>query len=382
MTDVSRARPRGSRTLLGALVSLVALFALAPAAQAARDPLAGGSADLHIKKGMLRKLANNQVNVLGVGSGTVTGNKVSMPVTGGKLDPTDAQGFVETGGGFKLTKGERGVPIVNVTVNTAKNAVYANVAKARMQIGELQLLSSSREGFGARVKAVKVVLTAKAAQRISNRLGLKGARRINPGRVLSNAFTAPKPQTVTVLAQGSATLVGDPGTFAKFAAKGVEVPAGITALAPATKPTPASFEFPIAGGTLAPDLNDGTVDTNGGVQILKKAEPFSPTMKLTKISVDFKQKTALVELEILPAPPFPGAVGRASIADLSIEGAKVSADPVTRQISIDGAEARLQAVAASTLNDVFNQPAPSPPPASNFVVGDSFGKFSMTVQAQ
>lgn len=376
-------RPRaGALAPLGVLILVVVLLVLAPAAQATRDPLAGGSADLHFKKGFIRKLNNLEVMPMGVGSGTITGNKASFPVDGGKLDPTNAQGFVDTSGGFKLVRGERGVPITNITIDTVKGAVYANVAKARMQIGELAMLTTSREGFGARVKAVKVVLTAKAAKRISNRLGLRATRRINPGRVLSNAFTAPQPQTVTVLPQGSATLVGDTATFGKFAAKGVEVPEGITAIAPATKPTPASFAFPIAGGTLAPDASNGTVETSGGVQILKKAEPFSPTMKLAKVAVDFKQKTALVELEILPAPPFPGAVGRSSIADVTLQGAKVTTNPVTRQITIEGAEARLQAVAALTLNNVFNQPAPEPPPASNFVVGDSFGKFSMTVQAQ
>lgn len=382
MIDHSPPRSLGAKALMGAVAALVVLFALAPAALAARDPLSGGSTDLHMKKGFMRKLNNLETILSGVGSGAYAGNKVGLPVDGGKLDPTNGQGFVEATGGFKLTRGDRGVPITNVTVNTVKNAVYANVAKARMQIGELSLLSTARDGFGANVKAVKVTLTAKAAKRISNRLGLPASRRINAGRVLSNVYTAPLPTTVTVLPQGAATLAGDPATFAKFAAKGVEVPAGISAIAPATKPTPASFEFPIAGGTIAPDATNGTVETTGGVQILKKAEPFSPAMKLSKVSVDLKEKTALVELEILPVPPFPGPVGRSSIADLVLTGATVAADPVTRQIAITGAEARLQAVAASTLNDVFNQPAPTPPPSSNFVVGDSFGKFSMTVQAQ
>jgi len=58
----------------------------------------------------------------------------------------------------------------------------------------------------------------------------------------------------------------------------------------------------------------------------------------------------------------------------------VVADPITRTITVKNAEAQLQAVAAATLNDVFNQPKPEP--ASNFVVGDSFGTFSFTAQAQ
>ena len=383
MNDSSR-HPKGpgAKAALGLAVALVALLALVPAALAARDPVAGGSVDLHLKKGFVRKLSNNGVTVAGVGSGTVTGNKVSTPVAGGMLDPTNAQGHVNGAGGFRLVRGERGVPVNEITVNTVKGVVFANIAKARMQLGELALLSTSRQGFGARVKAVKVELTAKAARRISNRLGLRGSHRLKAGRVLSNAFTAPLPKTVTVLPQGAATLAGDAATFAKFGAKGVALPQGIAAIAPATKPTPTSFDFPIQGGTIALNAGQGSIQTSGAVQIVKQAEPFSPTVKLSNVIVDLKAKTATVELELGPAPPFPGPVGRSSIADVSLQGATVTANPTLRTIAIAAAEARLQGVAAATLNSVFNQPAPEPPPASNFVVGDSLGKFSMTLQAQ
>lgn len=383
MNESSKPRSRGALALLGTVAALIALLVISPAALAARDPLSGGGTDLHFKKGFMRKLGNLEATVGALGNSNYTGSKVALTVKGGKLDPTNGQGFVENSAGFKLNRAQRGVPITNLTVNTAKNAVYANIAKARMQLGDLSLLSTNRDGFGANVKAVKVTLTAKAAKRISNRLGLKGTRRINPGRVLSNAYTAPQPSTVTVLGQqGGATLVANDLTLAKFAAKGVEVPAGISAIAPATKPTPTSFQFPIAGGNLAPDASSGTVETSGGVQILKKAEPFSPTVKMSSIALDMKAKTATVALEIGPTPPFAGLVGPTTIADLTLQGATVVANPVTRQIAIAGAEARLQAVAATTMNNVFNQPAPEPPPSSNFIVGDSLGKFSLTVQAQ
>jgi len=371
--------PRTVRAVVIAMASALALLVFVPGAIAARDPIASGITDFHLKRGFQRKLDNLGVQVTGLGATNVTGKKVAMLVGGGKLDPTDAQGFLDNRGGFKLSLGKRGVPVTKVTVNTAKRAVYATIAKARMQLGSLSPFVNAREGFGANFKATKVFLTEKAVRRISNRLGLKGSKRLNPGRVLSNSYSAAQPETVTVLPQGSATLDGNIPTLGKFGAKGVKVPAGITAVAPATKPTPTSFQFPIAGGTLAPDAGAGTVRTNGGVQIAKEG---GATMKLLGIYADFTEKTATVELEILPAPPFPGAVPRASIADLVLTGATVVADPASRQISVQNAEATLQAVAAATLNDVFNQPAPEPPPASNFVVGDSFGKFSLTAQAQ
>ncbi|MFN8218180.1 MAG: HtaA domain-containing protein [Solirubrobacterales bacterium] len=382
MTVSSPARALRPRFLIGAAATLLALLVLAPAALAARDPLGGGGTDYHFKKGFVRKLSNLGVTVSALGNASLTGNKLSQSYLAGKLDPTTGLGYVEQRGGFKLSLGNRGVPVTKVTVNTAKGIVYATVAKAHMELGTLSELVTSREGFGANVRTVKLTLSEKATRRISNRLGLRGPRRLNPGRVMSNSYTVAQPSTVTLLAKGSASLVGDLGTFSKFGQKGVELPGGITALAPATKPTPVSFEFPITGGTLATDATDGTVATGGGVQIVKKAEPFSPTMKLTNIQVDFKARTATVEIELLPNPPLPGTVGRSSIADVTLPAGAVKADPATRTITITGAEAKLQAVAAATLNDVFNQPAGEAPASSNFVVGDPFGKFSLVAYAR
>jgi hypothetical protein len=381
MTDAPQPRT-GSRLSLLTAIAAVALMVFASSASAARDPIASGTTDLHMKRGFLRKLANNDVVVQSLGAATVSGNEIALSVKGGKLDPTDAQGFLETRGGFKLGRGERGVPLTNLTVNTVKLAVYATIARAHMQLGTLLLPTTSREGFGANFKVVKLSLTAKAAKRISNRLGLEGSHRLNAGRAISNEYSSAQPELVEVLPQGNATLTGNVQTLQKFGAKGVKLPAGISAIAPATKPTATSFQFPIGGGTIAPDLTGGTVKTDGGVQILKEAEPYSPTMRMRNIEVDFATKAATVEIEILPTPPFPGVVGRSSIVDVALDPKGVAVDPTTRTIAVKGAEARLQAVAASTLNSVFNQPAPEPPPSSNFVVGDPLGTFSMTLQAR
>ncbi len=368
-------------SLAAATVAL--LLAFATRAEAARDPISAGDADLHLKRGMMRKLANNDVAVSGVGAGSAEGTKVHLPVRDGMLDPTDGQGYVESRGGFKFSRGERGVPIAALTINTAKGAVFAQVAKARMQLGTLRTpIVTAREGFGANVKSAQLTLTEKAARRISNRLGLRGSRRIAGGRVLSNAYSTAQPETVTVLGQGNAAFAAAPAAIAKFEAKGVKAPGDVSAIPPATKAGPTSFQLPIAGGRLAPNASSGKVTMTGGVQILKKAEPFSPTLRLLQMEIDFGAKAATAALEILPTPPFPGAAGRSGIVDVVVPPGGVIANPTTRTIAIGGAEARLQAAAASTFNEVFNQPAPAPPPASNFLLGDPLGSFSMTLQAQ
>lgn len=372
----------GVRMLASLALAAAGLLVLAASASAARDPISSGTTDLHMKHGFLRKLGNAEITVSPLGAATVEGNKISLSLREGMLDPTNVEGHLELRGGFKLSRGNRGVPINAVTVNTVKKRVYAKVAKAHMELGEIGPLVANREGFGANFKATKLVLTEKAARRISNRLGLMQNKRLAGGRVISNLYVIAQPATVTLLPQGTATLTTNLATVAKFAAKGVELPAGIAPIAPAKQPTATSFEFPIAAGTLAPDGSSGTVSTTGGVQITKKTKTLSPQMKMQNISIDFAAKTASVEIELGPAPPFPGAIGRSSIADVTLPANSVSADPATRTITVKDAEARLQAVAASTLNSVFNQPAPEPPPASNFVVGDSLGTFSMTVQAE
>lgn len=382
MTTPSSRRPLANRLMLGGATLLVGLLAFVPAASAARDPIASGTTDLHLKQGFARKLSNAQIAVAGVGSGIATGNKVGLKVTAGKFDPTKTEGFLESEGGFKFVRGNRAAPVTGLNVNTVQGAVYATVAKAHMQFATFGTPAGAREGFGANLKSGQLTLTAKAATRISNQLGLQGNQRIEAGRVLSNLYASEQPQTVTVLPTGTATLTADLNTLGKFKAKGVELPQGITAIAPATKPTATTFAFPISGGTLAPNGSSGAVNTTGGVQILKKAKAYSPTVVMKNITVDFKEKTATVELELLPAPPFPGPVGRTSIVTIALAPGSVVANPTTRTIAVNGAAAALQATAASTLNSVFNQPAPEPPPASNFVVGDPLGTFSMTVQAQ
>jgi hypothetical protein len=375
-------RPVALRMIVGAATVIAALLAFVPAASAARDPISGGTTDLHLKQGFLKKLTNLGVGVSGVSTGQVGGSKISLPVGEGMFDPTNAQGHFTSPGGFQLVKGSRSVPVTGVEVNTVRGALYATVAHAHMQFATLSPLTAGREGFGARIKAGQMTLTQKAATRISNQLALQGSRRIN-ARVMSNEFSTTAPSTVTILGQGEATFEGAAASFKKFGEKGVELPQGINAIAPAKKPKATVFTLPITGGIVTPEATSGTVTTNGGIEIQKKGKTLSPQMKIVNVNVEFTQKTGTVELEILPNPPFPGATGRSSIVELVFPKNAIATNPTTRQITVKGAEAKLQGPAASTLNQVFNQGDEKAPPASSeFAAGELFGTFSMTLQAQ
>lgn len=370
--------------LLASAVAAIALLVLATAAQAVSNPIASGNTDLHLKKGMQRKLANTGINVLGLGATSVSGSKIGLVVLEGNLDPTNGQGQIENRGGFKFTLGRRGVPVNAFEVNTANGTVRARVAGARMQFATFASPSTAREGFGARVKAGQLILTESVANRISNRLGLRGSKRIRGGRVLSNLFVAAQPRTVTLLPQGSATLTANPATVAKFKEKGVEEPAGFTPVAPATSPSPLVFQLPITGGEMQLNSSSGAgqIETAGGIQILKTTKTLSPQVALKAFSIDLTGNSASAEAEITPAPPFAGNTGRSFVVSLVVPNRAVNANPTTRQIEVKGVEARLQTTAVLTLNNVFNQPEPAPPAKSNFVVGDPLGTFTLVAQAQ
>jgi Htaa len=377
MTHAST-RPVGLRMIVGAAAVIAALLAFVPAANAARDPISGGTTDLHLKKGFLKKLTNLGVGLAGVSTGQVNGGAISLPVTEGMFDPTNAQGHITSPGGFQLVKGARSVPISDVEVNTVQGYLRASIAGAKMQLGTFSNPTIGREGFGARVKAGQLMLTQNAANRISNKLGLQGSQRIN-SRVMSNEFNITVPSTVTILGQGEATLEGAPAAFKKFVEKGVVLPQGINPIAPAKSPKASIFTFPITGGIVTPNATSGQVTTVGGVEILKKGKTASPQMKITNVVLELQQKTATVEIEILPTP---GQTGRSSIVELVFPTNSITTNQTTRQIAIQKAEAKLQAPAATTLNTVFNAGDEKAPPASSeFAAGELFGTFSVTLQA-
>jgi hypothetical protein len=378
MTNVST-RPVALRTIIGAAAVIAALLAFVPAANAARDPISGGTTDLHLKKGFIQKLTNLGVGLAGVGTGSVNGGAIHLPVTEGSFDPTTAQGHIDSPGGFQLVRGARTVPISGVEANTVHGFLRATIAGAHMQLGTFSGPTIGREGFGARVKAGQLVLTQKAATRISNKLGLQGSQRIN-SRVMSNEFNITVPSQLTIIPSGEATFSANTKTFGKFAEKGINVTTGIKPIAPAKNSKVTQFTFPLGGGTLATNYTAGTIATTGGVEIIKNGKVSTPTMRLNNIVVEFATKTASAELEVLPAP---GAAGRQAIVTLNFPANSITANPTTRQVTVKGAEALLSATAAVTLNNTFNMGEEKAPPASSdFVAGDPFGTFSMVLQAQ
>jgi len=375
-------------SVVALVAALAASLALAPLASAASDPIASGTTTLTVKKGFKNKLNKKKIKLLKWGSGKVKNRNVILGVTGGSLDPTNGQGTTEQGGGFKLKRGKRTVPITELTLDRTAKAAYAKIAGARMKLGFLATLSFVRNGFGVNVNAAKLKLTGKAAKRINAKLGLKKQKPFKGGNVMSNAYSETQPKTVTVLASGEATLNTSLETDIKLA----KVLVGIEPVEPATEPEPIpppAYAFPISGGTIAPNAESGILQTAGGLKLIQEFKPgVETTMTLNAIYVDLGAKTATVEVTLASTLSEEinklGNLGRSSIANISLTGATIKSDPAMRTVSVENATATLQGVTAETLNSVFVEPfeAVTKTAAEHFAEGDPLGTFSFTAQTQ
>jgi len=394
MKDVTQpVRARGTTLSAVAVVAaLAALLALAPFASAASDPLASGTTRLTLNKNLFKKLKKAKVKVIKVSPGTVKVRTVTLPVSGGSLDPTNGLGTIEHSGGIKFKHGKKSAVVKTIVFDTTTNSINAKVAGKNMKLASVRGVSAARNGFGASLTLGSTKLTDKAAKHLNKKLGFtrKKAKKapFKGGKGMGSALSETQPKTVTVLPGGNASLVTSLATDQKLA----EVLVGIETVAPTTEtaPLPPTFAFPISGGTIAPNASSGIVQTSGGLKLRQVFVPteVETTMTLNAIYVDLGAKTATVEVTVESKGIDPklnlGPLGRSSIANLSLTGATIKSNPSARTVSIENATATLQAVTAETLNSVFVTPfeAITKSEAKHFVEGDPLGTFSFSAQTQ
>lgn len=394
MKDVTQpVRPRGMMlSAVATVAALAALLVLAPFASAAGDPLASGTTTITLNKNLFKKLKKSGTKVIKVSPGTVKARRVTLPVSGGSLDPTNGQGVIEHNGGIKFKHGKKSVVVKLLVLDTTSKSLKAKVGGKSMKLASVSGLSSARNGFGANVTIGSTKLTGKAAKQLNKKLGFTGKQAkkapFKGGKGLGSGLSETQPKTVTVLPGGNATLATSLATDIKLAKVLVE----IETVAPATEPEPIpppSYAFPISGGTIAPNAEGGVLQTTGGLKLIQEFGPgVETTMTLNAIWVDLGAKTATVEVTLASTLSEEinklGNLGRSSIANISLTGATIKSDPSAHTVSVENATATLQAVTAETLNSVFVEPfeAVTKTEAERFKEGDPLGTFSFTAQTQ
>jgi hypothetical protein len=422
MREVTQpARARG--TILSAVAvvaALAALLALAPFASATSDPLASGTTTITLNKGFYKKLKKAGVKVQKLSPATVKKRKVTLPVSGGSLDPLSGAGSIEHSGGIKFKHGKKTAQVNTIVLETTTASLKAKVAGKTMKLASVKGYSFARNGFGVNLTIKSLKLTGKAAKQLNKKLGFTGKKKNKKGKKvpvaplfkgnmnLGGASSETQPKTVAVIPTGTAKLVLAPSALKKLKHVGTPpFPEGsspvevvLSPVAPTTFDVPTlTAEFPIGGGTIGPTAQAGTLQTVGGLQLVQNLEPVTgkpgdkTTLVMGNVWVDLAAKTASVEVTItnpVTTKANLGNLGRSSIADISLVGATVTSDPAAHTVSVQNASAALQPVTAATLNQVFieglekNEKGEPTPFAGQekFAAGDPLGLVSFTAQTQ
>jgi hypothetical protein len=405
------------------VAALAALLALAPFASAASDPIASGTTTVKLNSGLVKKLKKYNVKVLKASPASVKGSTVTLPVSGGSLDPITGLGTVEHSGGIKFKAGKKSAAVNTLVLDTTTASLTAKVAGKSMKFASVKGFTVTRNGFGANVSISALKLTGKAAKQLNKKLGFSGQKK-NKGKakghkraaaskavqppfksnqVLGASTSETQPKTLAVLPTGNAQLVLSNAALAKLNSVGPHPPNEPGPFAVKLAPveptkvvslTPVTAVFPISGGTIGPAATTGVLQTAGGLKLTQNLEGAPPpgtrgetTLVMGNIWVDLGAKTASVEVTITnPKTPEAnlGNLGRASIADVNLTGATIVSDPAARTVSVQNASATLQAVTAETLNSVFITPIEKATmePQTKFAGGDPLGVFSFTAQTE
>ncbi|HEY1855652.1 MAG TPA: hypothetical protein VGG40_13795 [Solirubrobacterales bacterium] len=355
MHEVTQPRPALGKLLpLGAVATaLIALLAFAPLASATPDPVAKGSATITLNSSWTKYLKTFGIKIQKVKPAKLKGQKATFKVTGGSMDPTNGLGNLTLGGALKFKAGKKTATVNGLVLNTGKSALEGKIAGKKVKIAKTGGLSYKRNGFGVNVNLKKLQLTNSAAQQLNKKLGFaKGKPKpFLKNKVIGKSASSDQPKTVTLVAGGNMTVALNAELATKLGNAQVKIePLTGTTVLPGN-----NYSFPVTGGTFAPTGTAGTVLSAGGLSLVQKlsiaGKSLDTNITLGAFTYDLQAKTITVEVSATSSASKElnlGALGRSSVADVSIGG--VIADPNTRSVAVQNSSAILQTVSGEVLN--------------------------------
>lgn len=351
--------------LIAAVLALLVLLCLAPVAQAAYDPIGSGTTKLTLDRSFLSLLKKHGVKLEAKRPAKRKGRSISIPVSGGEMDPLIEKGTIEQEGILIFKRGKRSLPFRKLTLKTKRSALQAKVGGSQLKVAKAKRISFARRGFGSAFRAVRLGLSAKVVTRLNKKLRL--GRALKEGQVIGSFTSTTQPLTTTILGQSRATVSVDSDFADKLSSRFVS----LNPISPAELSAGPVFSLPIlAGGAVAPDGLQGTLRTGGAIEFLQQGS--GGQIFEQELWLDLATRAASAEMEVRPLGP--GKLGRVEV--LAMGEASVSSDPGARTISVSGAPLALNTLTADTLDQAF---------AENkdvFVPGEVFGTLSFTAQGQ
>jgi hypothetical protein len=385
---------RGSRcAFIGACVLLAALIVLPGTAMAGQDELKGGSVVIQLQNSRGLKLKPKNL---------------TMPITGGALDPVDGSGDVQVKGGFKAKRGraKAAVKVTTLTLgaNGGRGSIIVKVNKDFVaNFATLSGGTVARNGWGATITNVRATISGRGAKALTRAFApkkkkgkgaTKSARKVKGGQPLGTVVSiTTDPRSVEVV-PGSGTLTLHTDLGGAFASKLPDhciealdlLNPGVAPIPPAMQSV-ADFEFPVSGGSVAPDFSAGELLTAGGQIITKNSTPIltpaecadNPPPTGTQLrSTDFGAAFDQNALRAVATLPSGTVLPRAPLGAIDFSTGTRSVDPSTKTVTVTGATVRLADLATPLLNQNF--PNRSGMASNDFAAGDLIGTIDLTAK--
>jgi hypothetical protein len=309
------------------------------------------------------------VSIKATGGATFKAGTATFPVSGGKLEPVAVVGSVEHEGALVFQAGGHKLPLKSLTLKTtiARSPLTAKFGGGQLKLAASATLTSKRSGFGVASKVTQIRLSAKAAERLDKKLGLRGV--FKEGQLLGSSLTDAQPETVTIKEGGRAELTLAPG----FAANLSSLFVAVNPIFPAER-LGAPFTLRITDGQIAPDASSGTLETSGSLELIQQdgGQAF-----FRELAPELDLGTTRSEYQFIPSPAAPGPVDTGPL--LGFGTGTVGSEPKARTITVSAAPLTLSAATAQALNETFAKPQGK---SDVFQLGEALGTISFTAQAE
>lgn len=329
------------------LATAALLLALAGPAQAAYDPLGSGTAKLSLDPAFASFLAENGVELSPSAPARRKGTAITLPVSGGQIDPTVGKGEAALEGTLTFRSKTRSVPLRRLRVKSTRQPLIAKVGGSQLKLATAKRTTSARAGFGTKLTSSKLALSAKLVTRLNKKLRPKTP--FTAGQRLGTLTTNAQPALVTIEETGTAAIALEAAFLQKLDSRFVS----LNPVAPAQR-FGSQLTFPIiVGGQIAPDGSQGTLRTGGDLEFLQLG---AGQVFWHELWLDLGARSDSAEVDVEPAPTFPGKIGRLGVLDYSPTA--VTSDPKRRTISVAGAPLALSATGARVFNEAFARGEP------------------------
>lgn len=339
-----------------------------PASAAERVVVSGGEVRLTLDRGLTRELRRQGVDVKGIGAGTVSGRRLTLPVGAGATNGAAGRGALTLEGGFGFDREARAARVGDLLVNTGKGQSTARIAGDHRILAKHGALRTSPVGFGTRIQISNLRLTAGTATALNRKLGLQGVFR--SGQRLGSLNIVAIPAAVPIQF-GSIAIGGPETTFSKLESLHVEI--GVWGAS--TKwaaPGETYFVFEVAPTAVAPDAFAGTLASAAGDGL--SMEIFAPpprNMLLREPVIDLAARELRARVSALSADD-PGTT--TTIATLDYGSAKFQIRPRVGAFELMGIRAIANQFSADELNTRFATPG-------LFQAGETLARVSVNLHA-